>query len=290
MGKMEDDVLIEELRERFDEKRRAIHDLRELTGKLESINRKLHDSERLKSHFLSNIRNEINNPLTAIMGFAYQLKSGPVSAEQALRNGRLIYDEAFELSFQLENIFVAAGLEAGQESPSPEELDVALVLAEAVAEMEHRIHEKGIEISCSSIEALPFLIDRRFLLIILRNLIANAVEFSPRWGNVGIEATVDEGVLRIAICDRGPGIEPADQGTVFDRFRQLDSGSSKKHRGHGLGLSICRELAGLCGGSIEIDSAPGRGSVFSLVIPRSADLPFPSSGGSMLFNGAEEAF
>lgn len=291
MTRVEDDMLIDELRQRFDSNRRAINDLRELTGKLEIINRKLHDAERLKSHFLSNIRNEINNPLTAIMGFAYQLKTGPVSAEQAVRNGRLIYDEAFELSFQLENIFIAAGLEAGQEAPVSTQVDVAAILPEVIAELEHRIHEKGIEISCPPLEPLPLVTDPRFLQIILRNLIANAVEFSPRWGSVGMEVSVDEETVRISIRDGGPGIDPADQETVFDRFRQLDCGSSKKHRGHGLGLSICRELAGLAGGSIGISSDPGNGSVFSLSLPTTGvkSLPAPSEENNF-FSVTEEKF
>lgn len=291
MSRLEDEALIDELRERFDENRRAINDLRELTGKLESTNRKLQDAESLKSHFLSNIRNEINNPLTAIMGFAYQLKTSPVSAEQAVRNGRLIYDEAFELSFQLENIFLAAGLEAGQEAPQPTLVDVVAILYEVVAELEHRIFEKGIDIAYTLPESLSLLVDQRFLQIILRNLVANAVEFSPRWGSVAIEASVDNERLQLAVSDSGPGIDPADQATVFDRFRQLDSGSRKKHRGHGLGLSICRELADLCGGSIGIQSRLGEGSVFTLFLPQmAADFRTPFPGESVDFAAFEEKF
>lgn len=290
MNRLEDDALIDELRERFDENRRALSDLRVLTGKLESINRKLHDAERLKSHFLSNIRNEINNPLTAIMGFAYQLKTGPVSAEQAVRNGRLIYDEAFELSFQLENIFMAAGLEAGQEAPLPVPVDVAVIINEGVAELEHRIFEKGIEVRHTHPDTLPLVVDPRFLQVILRNLIANAVEFSPRWGVVGISVGDAGETLRIAVSDSGPGVDPADHETVFDRFRQLDSGSCKKHRGHGLGLSICRELAGLCGGAIGIESTPGSGSVFTLTLPTGVLSADPFHDGAVFSPAAEETF
>jgi signal transduction histidine kinase len=274
MMRLDDDALIDALRERFDTNRRAINDLRVLTGKLEGINRKLQDAERLKSHFLSNIRNEINNPLTAIMGFAYQLKTGPVSAEQAVRNGRLIYHEAFELNCQMENIFIAAGLEAGQEAPVPAQIDVVTVISEVLTELEHRVHEKGIEVCCSPVQSLPFVADPRFLKIILRNLVANALEFSPRWGIVTVEVSSDVAALQVDIRDNGPGISPADQATIFDRFRQLDSGSCKQHRGHGLGLSVCSALVELSGGTIGIKSDLGQGSIFSLTLPHlSGDVP-----------------
>lgn len=291
MLKLNDEELIAELRQRFDANRRAIHDLRELTGKLEATNRRLQEAEGLKSHFLSNIRNEINNPLTAIMGFAYQLKNGTVSAEQAARNGRMIYDEAFELNFQLENVFAAAGLEAGQEMPSLEQVDVRSLFSDVLGEFEHRGHEKGIEVLCTAPRPLPFVTDRRFLQIILRNLVANALEFSPRWGTVTVELSANEVELRVTIADAGPGIDAAHQETIFDRFRQLDSGSSKKHRGHGLGLSICRALAGLSGGTISVDSVPGKGSVFTLVLPGPAGAAdYLAPPGNPVFFAAAESY
>lgn len=291
MLKLNDEELIAALQERFDVNRRAIHDLRVLTEKLEATNRRLQEAESLKGHFLSNIRNEINNPLAAIMGFAYQLKTGTVSAEQAARNGRLIYDEAFELNFQMENIFAAAGLEAGQETPAPARVDVAAVLAEVLGELEHRGLEKGIEVRCSSAPSVQFGVDRRFLLLILRNLVANALEFSSRWGIVAVDVAVDEAELRIAVSDDGPGIDAVHHAPVFDRFRQLDSGRCKKHRGHGLGLSICRALAELCGGTIGIESSPGQGSVFTLILPRLAEEAVaPTPVGNAIFFEAVETF
>jgi len=291
MLKLTDEELLAELTGRFDANRRAINDLRELTRKLEATNRRLQEAEALKSHFLSNIRNEINNPLTAIMGFACQLKNGTVSAEQASRNGRLIYDEAFELNFQLENVFVAAGLEAGQEMPTLEQVDVGSLLADVLSEFEHRGHEKGVEVRCIGDRPLPFVTDQRFLQIILRNLVANALEFSPRWGTVTVDSSVNEVELRVAVGDNGPGIDLLHHETIFDRFRQLDSGSSKKHRGHGLGLSICRALAELSGGKISIDSAPGQGSVFTLILPRpEGDDALFAPSGSRIFLDAAESF
>lgn len=290
MSQLHDEELIAALRERFAANRQAIEELRYLTEKLEATNRCLQESEALKGHFLSNIRNEINNPLAAIMGFAYQLMDGTRSGEQSALNGRLIYDEACELNFQLENVFTAAGLEAGREMPAPVLTDVGVILVEVLERLEHRRFEKEIAVRCGVAAPLPFAADPRFLRIILRNLVANALEFSPPKGVVTIDVTADEWHLRVAVEDEGPGIDVADHETVFARFRQLEQGRCKSHRGLGLGLSICRALAELAGGEIGVESALGTGSMFTLVLPRpTADVTalLPEEN---LFFAAEEKF
>jgi signal transduction histidine kinase len=269
MHRLTDQELIETLQERLDFNRRALNDLRALTDKLEAANRKLQESEALKGHFLSNIRNEINNPLAAILGLAAQF-TGEVGGEQGALIARLIYAEAYALDFQLENIFVAAELEAGEAAPSLALADAAAIAAEVAGQMALQAEAKRISLRCGGLEILPLVTDPRMLLLMLRNLLANAIEFSPEGGVVTIEMQKGEGELRIAVRDAGSGIEAADQEAVFDRFRQLDAGSTKSHRGHGLGLSITRALAELLGGHVLLESAAGVGSTFTLVLPEVA--------------------
>jgi signal transduction histidine kinase len=269
MHRLTDQELIETLQERLDFNRRALNDLRALTDKLEAANRKLQESEALKGHFLSNIRNEINNPLAAILGLAAQF-TGEVGGEQGALIARLIYAEAYALDFQLENIFVAAELEAGEAAPSLALADAAAIAAEVAGQMALQAEAKRISLRRGGLEILPLVTDPRMLLLMLRNLLANAIEFSPEGGVVTIEMQKGEGELRIAVRDAGSGIEAADQEAVFDRFRQLDAGSTKSHRGHGLGLSITRALAELLGGHVLLESAAGVGSTFTLVLPEVA--------------------
>ena len=116
MKNISDNELVGEINRRLDEYNRAPHDLKMLTQKLETVNRKLQESEATKSDFLSNIRNEINNPLTSIMGLSKHLVDGRHGKEEGVSIAQNIFHEAFDLDFQLNNIFIAAEIEAG-ESP-----------------------------------------------------------------------------------------------------------------------------------------------------------------------------
>jgi len=271
MSKPSDDELIEEIRSRFEFNRNALSDLRTVTRKLEELNEKLQESERVKSQFLSNIRNEINNPLTAIMGLAGQLGSCVQNPERCARNVAMIYAEAFNLDFQLQNIFIAAELEAGEAEPDYAQVDVTAVLAGCLGKLAPRIAEKRLAVNCPLPPQLLFATDAQKLEVVVINLLANAIEFNRSEGRLELTAAVgEEGRLTIVVADTGPGIAAADREAIFDRFRQLDAGATKSHRGHGLGLSICWSLAELLGGTLDVDSSPGRGSRFVLTLPRPA--------------------
>lgn len=270
MSKLTDDELIEEIRQRFEFNRNALSDLRSVTRKLEEMNEKLQESERVKSQFLSNIRNEINNPLSAIMGLSGQLRTCRQDAESCVSTAAMIYAEAFNLDFQLQNVFMAAELEAGEAAPDYALVDIDTVISGCFDKLAQRIAEKQIEV-CNDLPAgLVFPTDAQKLEIIVINLLANAVEFNPEGGRVTVAAVARDAQLEIAVVDTGPGIAAADREAIFDRFRQLDVGTTKGHRGHGLGLSICWALADLLGGTLDVDSRPGQGSRFVLILPRPA--------------------
>lgn len=285
-----DQELVDTLKERLDSNRKALHDLRVVTRQLELTNRKLQESEALKSHFLSNIRNEINNPLTSIMGLARQLIAKPETSENAALVGPMIYLEAFALDFQLQNIFIAAELEAGEAVPSYSRVDVIGIIDTVLDLQLHQIAQKNIAIGKTAPPALCFGSDAQKLQIILLNLLSNALEFAPNGSKVEIIAEARDGGISVAVRDSGIGIDPDQQARVFDRFHQLDAGTTKSHRGHGLGLSISKALAELMEGTISLSSAPGQGCTVELFLPE------PSVAVSMtaqdsnvfLFDDAEE--
>jgi len=290
METLTDQELIAALQQRLDFNRRALHDLQGVTGQLEATNRRLQESEALKSHFLSNIRNEINNPLASIIGLARQLAAGVGGREMTASIAQMIHAEAFHLDFQLQNIFIAAELEAGEAAPEGARVEVAGLVAGALEALRHQAEQKSIAVECIGPDRLSFVTDAAKLQLMVSNLLANALEFTPAGGRVTVEFGLDEGCLRISVRDSGPGIDPEDQELVFDRFRQLDFGSTKSHRGHGLGLSLVRALAQLLDGAVLLESSPGAGSSFTLVLPPTAaasDIA-ATDGNLFLFDQAEE--
>ncbi|MDA8099711.1 MAG: HAMP domain-containing sensor histidine kinase [Nitrospiraceae bacterium] len=291
MERIEDEMLLAELKRRLDESRIAVTHLRTMTKNLEAVNEKLRQSESLKSDFLSNIRNEINNPLAAILGLARQIADGKTDAETGRSLAAVIHHEAFELDFQLKNIFAAAELEAGEISLSPARVDVTALVRRLAEDFGHKASEKhlSVELSCGGPggEAIVFTTDPDKLHKILANLLANAIEFNREGKRVQISARRDENRLIVSIADEGIGIPEADRKKVFDRFVQLDTGTQKRHRGHGLGLSISKAFAQMLYGSLTLTGEKNGGCLFTLAL---AELPSGGAEGATSGEGNEIIF
>jgi len=289
METLTDQELIAALQQRLDFNRRALNDLQALTGKLEATNRRLQESEALKSHFLSNIRNEVNNPLASIIGLARQLAGGAADAGTTAAIAGLIFAEAFHLDFQMQNIFAAAELEAGEALPEVARVDVALIVGSVLDSLRHQAEAKGLRVLRRGAASLPFVTDAGKLSLMLSNLLANALEFTPPGGEVEVACAIDEQGLQVAVRDSGPGVEAGMREAIFDRFRQLDTGSTKNHRGHGLGLSVVGALAQLLGGSIRPGEGDGGGALFVLTLPPAAEEAdvLAADGNLFLFDQAE---
>lgn len=292
-GKLTDGELIDELKNRFEVNRKALNDLDALRRNLEQVNKKLQDSEALKSHFLSNIRNEINNPLTSIMGLARQLMSSAVDPHKAASTGSLIYSEAFSLDFQLRNIFMAAELEAGEALPAFAHVEITSMVDGAIDLFDHQAELKALRIESACPPELVFTTDAQKLQLMINNLLANAIEYTPEGGKIELSATIEDGQLRLAVRDSGEGIRDSDREAVFDRFRQLEMGTTKSHRGHGLGLSVTAALADLLGGTVEPAESSQAGSTFTLEIPAGEapeELDTTARDGNFFLFGDAETF
>ena len=279
MDRIDDEKLLAELKRRMDESRIAVANLRAVTQNLEAVNEKLRQSEALKSDFLSNIRNEINNPLTSILGLSRQIADRKVEGETAREVAETIFGEAFDLDFQLRNIFTAAELEAGEAVLAPARVDVAALVRGQLQAFDHKVRQKRLttELTCESCPpdgGLVFTTDPDKRQEVLANLLVNTIEFNGEGKRVLVRIGRSGGELRFSITDEGVGIPERDRKKVFDRFAQLDSGVRKRHRGHGLGLSITKALAEMLGGSVHLASEEGKGCVFTVTIAElSTDQP-----------------
>ncbi|MHB8120853.1 MAG: sensor histidine kinase [Desulfuromonadaceae bacterium] len=292
-----DEELIEELSNRFAQSRKAFSDLSVVNGKLLEMNERLKRSESLKSNFLSNIRNEINNPLNSIMGLAGQLTIIGAGNEEVTSVSSLISAEANHLDFQLRNIFMAAELEAGEVNPRCVNMHIASALRDLADSFLHSAAKKNVSLDLvlpTVEEAHIVVLDAEKFQIIVSNLLSNAIEYSLDGGTVEVSYSVDgEGTLQISVQDHGVGIAPEDQQRIFDRFVQLETGTTRSHLGHGLGLSITKALVDLLQGSITLVSSLGEGTRFTVTIPPCSILDdkdsFSEAGNLFLFDDMSEA-
>jgi signal transduction histidine kinase len=270
--KLTDEELIALLENRLKEKNAATGE-RELLREIETLSNKLKQSEQLKSNFLSNIRNEINNPVSSVLGLSKSLMdSNEFDQKQLKHYSYLIHNEIFNLDFQMQNIFAAAEIEAGEMTLVPVQVDVNKLVLNCVESLKFKARQKEIHVATSfSADDILFCTDAAMLHLIVMNLISNSIEYSSADSEVKVAVLNNEDRLKISVKDHGLGIDKGDQPKIFERFYQLDYGSTKKHGGQGLGLSVTKELAEVLRGCLSVKSAKGRGSIFSITIPSLKD-------------------
>jgi signal transduction histidine kinase len=290
-----DELLIEELKSRFQEKKESLEKLEKITKELKEVNAKLAESEALKSHFISNITNEIVNPFTSIVILSKNILSVKEGDwEKVRRMANLIHSEAFNLDFQLKNIFAAAEIEAGELYMEVSNVKVDLLIEALMESYTPETTKK--QLVFEFIKEKPedenfiFKIDSEKLKLILSNLVDNAIKFSKN-NKIVIKRWTEGNLLNISVQDFGIGISENNQKIIFDRFRRLDTGINSLNRGHGLGLSINKALLDFLNGTIDIKSKKNEGTTFTIVIPEAVDDPeaFSADGNEMLFD-VDEVF
>ncbi|HOK61230.1 MAG TPA: HAMP domain-containing sensor histidine kinase [Tenuifilum sp.] len=269
-----DNELLAELQRRFELNKKALDELKVLNAELKQVNKKLEESEALKSHFISNITNEIINPFTSIIGLSKAILSvDKENWKKVISMVALIHSEAFNLDFQLRNIFVAAKIEAGEIQPEIMQVDVNNLLESVIESFKYELRKKNLKVeysyntSTNLVNPKIFKTDPEKLKLIIANLLSNAVNFSFEGGI--IEIITSRGVNKLTICvrDHGIGISQENHKIIFDRFKRLDTGINSLNRGHGLGLSVNRAIIDMLNGSIEIESELGKGACFTISIP-----------------------
>jgi len=268
MTKLTDDELLDELRNRFLLRKKSVEESERMTAELKLLNQRLEDSEKLKSHFLSNIRNEIINPFASIIGLSQNIMMlGPDKIQRIKSSATMIHSEAFTLDFQLQNIFAAAEIEAGESSPQPMTVDVNSIFKSVISSFNHEIVKKKITVTYnSSSEELLFKTDPEKLGVIFSNLLSNSIKYSHEEGTIKVEVAQSESVLHFSVKDTGIGMDNDAAKTIFDRFKRVDNTINTLNSGHGLGLSVVQSLLDLLDGQIELDASKDVGATFIVKI------------------------
>lgn len=279
MSTISDKQLLKEIKQRLDERKKLEDEFDELNRDYLAVSKKLKDSEALKSHFISNISNEIVNPFTSILGLSKAILSVEKQDwKKVVSMVALIHSEAFNLDFQLRNIFVAAKIEAGEVTPNISKVNILNLVQSVIDSFSIVSRKMGIEIELQfQIEHgfgknFFFKTDSEKLKLIISNLLNNALKYSFKDSRVIVKVWVDDEVLYVSVQDFGTGISEKNQKVIFERFKRLDTGINSINRGHGLGLSITKALLDVIHGKIEIQSQKGEGSVFTIALPESKSI------------------
>jgi len=231
----------------------------------------LKQMEMLKSNFLSTVSHELRTPLTTIYGFVELLmdnRVGEVSRDQRELLYRVAMNTRHLINIVNDIIEVAEVRTHGMSTIKGKSVHPVPALKAAIAHVQDQREDKNISIDIQERDSVPpVLADRLSLERILYHLLDNAVKFSPRNGRVLVEFHQTEGELQIAITDRGIGIAPGHLRRIYDYFYQVDNKLSRSFEGLGLGLTVTRLLISATGGKILAESAPGKGSIFTIVYP-----------------------
>ncbi len=231
------------------------------------------EAERMKKEFTSTLSHELRTPLTSIIGSLQLINSGVMGEVDneigeltmvAERNGQRLLD-------LINDILDIEKIESGKLNLTPEVMPVdelvreAMVLNKAFGErFKVRFQSHG-DAPARKVHA-----DRKRLLQVMTNLLSNAAKFSPEGAVVDITTEDKDGIVRVAVHDRGSGIPEAFRARIFGRFTQADSTATRQKGGTGLGLAICKRLVEVMHGRIGFDDRPGGGTTFWFELPRHA--------------------
>jgi signal transduction histidine kinase len=240
-----------------------------LFREVEEQGRALALASQHKSQFLANMSHELRTPLNAVLGYTELLVDGiygdlPEKARSVLER---ILSNGKHLLGLINDVLDLSKIEAGQLTLNIEDYAMPAVVHSVVSATEALANAKGLSFVVSVPRVLPpGRGDERRLTQVLLNLIGNAIKFTDR-GSVGIEVALSDDCFDVAVSDTGPGIAKADQARIFDEFQQVDDSSTRQKGGSGLGLAISKRIIEMHGGAISVDSEPGRGATFRVVIP-----------------------
>lgn len=251
---------------------------------LDETNARLQKANRLKDEFLACMSHELRTPLHSVLGIAEVLAddlAGPTTErqryllEQIRASGR-------HLEALISDLLEVSRIESGALTLVREPVSLQYVIDVSLEMVQRQATDAGLTLVRPATESRLLLnLDERRMIQVLLNLLTNAVKFTPPGGRVSVDVEEDATTVALAVHDTGIGIAAGDRAHLFEAFRQVDSSLTRSTGGAGLGLYLVKRLTELHGGHITLDSEPGRGSCFRVLLPKAAvavNAPAPGSG------------
>lgn len=241
------------------------------TKELQLLNLELNKALRIKSEFLRNINHELRTPLTAMIGYCdilEQKQLGDINERQLKAVGALRRNGQ-DLLGLINQLLDLSKLEDNKLGLDEKWFDLPKIVSESTVNIEPLASKKDIAISTRSDEKVSSVYgDPDRIKQILLNLLSNAIKFTDQGGKVVVETCDDKDEIIVSVKDNGIGIRGQDLNNIFEPFSQVDGSQSRKYGGAGIGLSIVKSLVEAHGGSVNVESEIGKGSIFSFSIPK----------------------
>jgi signal transduction histidine kinase len=255
------------LRRTNDELRERSSSLSVLLAREQETVEELRNLNQMQSDFVSAASHELRTPLTSIIGYLQALRHpdiarDPTTAEEFISSAER---QATRLSLLVGKLLHTAGLTKGSSPIDVSAVDLSVLCAGVVEALAH--DRSRVDVSTPDGSVVVTDVDRVHEIAL--NLVENALKFSPSDARVGLHAEIHGQEIVLQVSDHGSGIDPADQRAIFDRFHQVDQSLTREHGGLGLGLYITKRFVDDLDGSIEIDSALGRGTIVRVHVPQS---------------------
>lgn len=245
-------------------------EIRELAAAFNLMCQKLNELEKMKADFFASMSHELRTPLTSIKeGTGLLLEGvGGATTDKQQRLLTIVAEESSRLISLVNSLLDLSKMEAGMMTYNFEKTSLAPLINKALVEITPLVEAKEIKLETEIPEGLPALkVDRERVLQALRNLIGNAVKFTPKAGRVTVGARYLDGRVEISIRDTGPGIAPENLKTIFEKFHQGTPKGAFSANGTGLGLAITKHIITSHGGQIWAENHPTQGSMFVFVLP-----------------------
>lgn len=239
-------------------------------AELESLYAKVKELDEAKTRFFANVSHELRTPLALILGPVERMLGDANLTPEQRRQMESVNRNGKTLLKQVNDLLDVARLDAGKMQVRYARLDLTVWFRRIASQFEIAAEQRAIRYRISAPESLHAQADPDMLERVFINLLSNAFKYTPDGGEIHAELAEDAVGFRFAVTDSGPGVQPDQRRAIFERFRQADDSSTRKHGGSGLGLAIVKEFVDLHHGFIELDTAADGGAVFAVRMPLAA--------------------